>query len=84
MSSKLLGGLTGGGFRVLACADTGARTPLGVRQYFLFFSLLIPLLFSDFYLTYGAVCAGSHMIVELKSVKKNYWAPTTPLGMRHF
>ena len=23
-----------GGFRVLACADTGARTPLGVRQYF--------------------------------------------------
>jgi hypothetical protein len=28
-------GLKGGReFRVLACADTGARTPLGVRQYF--------------------------------------------------
>ena len=25
--------LKGGEFRVLACADTGARTPLGVRQY---------------------------------------------------
>jgi hypothetical protein len=30
----LLGGLKGGGYRVLACADTGARTPLGVRQYY--------------------------------------------------
>ena len=30
-----LGGLKGGGFRVLACADTGARTTLGVHQYFL-------------------------------------------------
>jgi hypothetical protein len=31
-----LGGPTGGGgFRVLACADTGARTTLGVHQYFL-------------------------------------------------
>jgi hypothetical protein len=26
-------GLGGGGVRVLACADTLARTPLGVRQY---------------------------------------------------
>ena len=30
-----LGGVKGGGFRVLACADTGARTTLGVHQYFL-------------------------------------------------
>jgi hypothetical protein len=29
----ILGDLKGGGFRVLACADTGARTPLDVRQY---------------------------------------------------
>jgi hypothetical protein len=27
-------GSVGGGFRVLACADMLARTPLGVRQYF--------------------------------------------------
>jgi hypothetical protein len=25
----------GGEFRVLACADTGVRTPLGVQQYFI-------------------------------------------------
>ena len=25
-----------GGFRVLACTDTLARTPLGVRQYFIY------------------------------------------------
>jgi hypothetical protein len=24
-----------GGFRVIACTDTEARTPLGVRQYYL-------------------------------------------------
>jgi hypothetical protein len=29
----LRGGRGGGGFRVLACADTGSETPLGVRQY---------------------------------------------------
>jgi hypothetical protein len=42
--------LGGGGFRVLACADTLARTPLGVRQYFSlsFYALL---LFSDLDLT---------------------------------
>ena len=27
------GGGKGGGFRVLAFSDTGARTPLGMRQY---------------------------------------------------
>ena len=31
--STFLGGQRGGGFRFLSCADTRARTPLGVRQY---------------------------------------------------
>ena len=31
----VVGGLRGGGIRVLVCADTGSETPLGVRQYFL-------------------------------------------------
>ena len=30
----LLGSKGWGGFRVLACADMGARTSLGMRQYF--------------------------------------------------
>jgi hypothetical protein len=39
--NDIVGGLRGGGeFRVLACADTGSETPLGVRQYLLFFSFL--------------------------------------------
>ena len=33
-----------GGFRVLACADTGSETHLGVRQYFILLSMLFNLI----------------------------------------
>jgi hypothetical protein len=70
-------GLGGGGFRVLACADTGSETPLGVCQYFLSlsFSLLGSLLFSQKEVSYGFEIL--HGLISNKNIRiptpKNFW-----------